>query len=169
MDKNKQIKNLDTDASLYFDDAKKEKLNALLKNNEVIDWEKKGNLVRFYLGKNGEQTGDDWNDAPWEDNGGTVYDRYVKGIIDICFPFDGETFEPISVPMDIGHSKDEMISRMLPCIVFAPQDLYDKYSWKGFNFFAMSNDTWKIYFGDHLTDYEKYGCVIINAEEKSND
>ena len=34
-----------------------------LKNYEIIDFEQKGNCVRFYLGKNGDQFGDDWDSA----------------------------------------------------------------------------------------------------------
>lgn len=31
---------------------------------ELIDFESKGNVIRLYLGKNGNQYGDDWNDIP---------------------------------------------------------------------------------------------------------
>lgn len=41
---------------------------------QIIDMEKKGNVVRFYLGENGKQWGDDWNDAPYDCNAGTVYE-----------------------------------------------------------------------------------------------
>ena len=48
-----------------------QKLTAV--REEIIDFERKGNVVRFYLGKNGEQWGDDWDDAPYEHNAGKVY------------------------------------------------------------------------------------------------
>lgn len=35
---------------------------------QIIDFKRKGNMVRFYIGKNGEQWGDDWNDAPYDCN-----------------------------------------------------------------------------------------------------
>ena len=38
-------------------------------NKEIIDFERKGNLIRLYLGKNGKQWGDDWVDFPYEHNG----------------------------------------------------------------------------------------------------
>jgi len=37
---------------------------------QVIDFDRKGNVVRFFLGKNGKQWGDVWNDAP------ELYERY---------------------------------------------------------------------------------------------
>ena len=47
---------------------------------KIIDFDKKGNVVRFYLGEDvcNDYWGDDWNDAPYEHNAGTVYNRYVK-------------------------------------------------------------------------------------------
>lgn len=53
---------------------------------QIIDFEKIGNVVRFYLGNNGEQWGDDWDDAPYDFNAGAVYDQYVQGTKDIAFP-----------------------------------------------------------------------------------
>lgn len=37
---------------------------------KIIDFERKGNLVRFYLGDDdlAEWWGDDWNDTPYEHN-----------------------------------------------------------------------------------------------------
>ena len=47
--------------------------------NEIIDFVRKGNVVRFYLGKNGEQWGDDWDDYPYEYNAEPPYDsKYEK-------------------------------------------------------------------------------------------
>lgn len=37
---------------------------------QVIDFDRKGNVIRFFLGKNGKQWGDVWNDAP------ELYGRY---------------------------------------------------------------------------------------------
>lgn len=47
---------------------------------KVIDYDKKGNLVRFYLGDIdlGYWTGDDWDDAPYEHNAGMIYEEYVR-------------------------------------------------------------------------------------------
>jgi len=63
-------------------------------NQELIDVELKGNLVRLYLGKNGEQWGDDWNDKPYEHNAERVYDKYVEKIADVSIKFEYEVNEP---------------------------------------------------------------------------
>jgi len=61
---------------------------------EVIDFERKGNLVRLYLGKNGNQWGDDWNDAPYKTNAGKVYDQFIQEHCDIIVNFDYDIIEP---------------------------------------------------------------------------
>lgn len=63
---------------------------------KIIDFERKGNLVRFYLGDDDlvEWYGDDWNDTPYEHNAERVYDEYIKGYCDMMFPFDDLVLEP---------------------------------------------------------------------------
>ena len=90
---------------------------------KVIDFEKKGNVVRFYLGEKTEEWGwtnpnykiensngkeetpdwlkpcdaywgDDWDDYPYECNAGRVYDEFIKGYLDIVLPFDAWVLEP---------------------------------------------------------------------------
>lgn len=81
---------------------------------KVIDCERKGNVIRFYLGKkiadwgwtnpdykdprDGKRPawlkpsdtfyGDDWDDAPYQDNAGRVYDQFIYGWYDMYVPFD---------------------------------------------------------------------------------
>ena len=57
---------------------------------KIIDWESKGNVIRFILGEDNDIAywGDDWNDKPFEHNAGSVYSEFVKGYCDISFPFD---------------------------------------------------------------------------------
>ena len=63
---------------------------------KIIDFEKKGNLVRFWLGTDdcSDYWGDDWDDAPYEHNAGYVYSEYVTGYIDYVFPFETLVLEP---------------------------------------------------------------------------
>ena len=47
---------------------------------KIIDFERKGNIVRFYLGDVNNSNGyygDDWDDVPYEHNAGKVYEQYV--------------------------------------------------------------------------------------------
>jgi len=69
-------------------------------NQELIDCKIKGNMVRLYLGKNGKQWGDDWNDKPYEHNAGRVYDEYVEKIADISINFEYDVNEPADFAKD---------------------------------------------------------------------
>ncbi|MBQ7064154.1 MAG: hypothetical protein IJM90_04620 [Firmicutes bacterium] len=91
---------------------------------KIIDWERKGNLVRFYLGKDDlkEWWGDDWDDTPYEHNAGTVYDEYVSGHTDICFPWDYTVLEPCCGIWNSPYSKKDMIRCKVPCVIVAPLD-----------------------------------------------
>lgn len=115
------------------------------KELEVIDIGRKGNLVRFYLGKKGDKWGytnpnfkdssgnkpdwlkpsdiyygDDWNDAPYDCNAGPVYEEFIKGYIDIAFGFECELLEP-QAPMTYKYwSKDDMRDRKVPCLIILP-------------------------------------------------
>lgn len=54
---------------------------------KVIDIQVKGNLVNFLLGEDNctDYYGDDWNDVPWQDNAGQVYDEFVKEEMLVAF------------------------------------------------------------------------------------
>ena len=81
---------------------------------ELIDFEKKGNVVRLYFGKNGEQTGDDWDDAPYEHNAGIVYYDYVKSIYDMYIPFDIDVVEQANEYYpNSPYCKNDLINREL--------------------------------------------------------
>lgn len=88
---------------------------------KIIDFEKKGNVVRFYLGKDNcnDYWGDDWNDAPYEYNAGQVYDEYIAGYRDVAFSCDYEVLEPCNdwKFANSPYSKEDMIARKIPCIV----------------------------------------------------
>jgi hypothetical protein len=97
--------------------------------NEIVNWEAKGNVVRFYLGKNGNQWGEDWLDSP--------YEKYK----DVAFPFDVRVFEP---PGSHTHPKDELIKRKLPCIIVSEKDYWT------YEEALADKDSLKYYFGDKL-------------------
>ena len=120
---------------------------------QIIDFERKGNIVRFYLGKNGEQWGDDWDDTPYECNAGTVYDEHVKGKRDIAFPFDCIVLEPQDGAwMRSGSDccKEDMIKRRVPCIVVVPPELADGSWCDSFHQWVRCDGVRKYYFGDEM-------------------
>lgn len=92
---------------------------------KIIDFERKGNVVRFYLGDDDCEGywGDDWNDVSYEDNAGRVYEEYVKGHKDMSFPFDALVLEPSSNEYSSHCSKENMKKRLVPCIVVIPEDI----------------------------------------------
>ena len=89
---------------------------------KIIDFERKGNLVRFYLGDDdlAEWWGDDWNDTPYEHNAERVYDEYIKGYCDMMFPFDDLVLEPCCGTCNSGWCKDDMVAQKVPCIIQVP-------------------------------------------------
>ena len=119
---------------------------------QIIDMEKKGNVVRFYLGENGKQWGDDWDDAPYEHNAEQVYGEYVKATKYVSFPFDYLVFEQCDGVSNSGYSKQDMIKRKVPCLVVAPYELYkdDFFIYDNFNHWVGVDGVLKYYFGDEM-------------------
>ena len=119
---------------------------------ELIDFEKKGNVIRLYLGKNGNQYGDDWNDIPYEHNAGVVHDRFVNAYADIVIPFDYKTVEPFDDYINSPYSKDDMVSRKIYAFGIAkdvdPSDI-DKIDF--------------VHFGDKFSDVVNHSYIwVIN-------
>lgn len=120
--------------------------------SKIIDLDRKGNLVRFYLGADNctDYWGDDWNDAPYDCNAGTVYDEYVKAVIDIAFPFDSLVLEPSSnwEGSNRNWSKEDMKNRCVPCLIVVPKELTDKFYITSFDHWVVFDKVKRIYFGD---------------------
>ena len=120
--------------------------------SKIIDFERKGNVVRFYLGADdcNDYWGDDWNDAPYDCNAGTVYDQYVTGVKDVAFPFDDLVLEPSSewYGSNTHYSKEDMINRFVPCIIVVPKDVRGDSYYDRFDNWIGADSVKKIYFGD---------------------
>jgi len=106
-----------------------------LEEYNIIDVDPRGNVIRFYLGKNGSQYGDDWNDAPYEHNAGRVYLEFVVGYVDVAFPFESHIVYPEegTYPHESGaeYTKNDMRDRKIH---------------------AVEVNSHKIYFGDYIND-----------------
>ena len=119
---------------------------------KIIDFERKGNVVRFYLGDNDctDYWGDDWNDTPYECNAGTVYGQYVKAVKDISFDFDSLVLEPCSGEYNSGYCKEDMKNGICPCIIVVPKELAEN-TWNDrFAFWCSAKDITKFYFNDEM-------------------
>lgn len=134
---------------------------------KVIDFEKKGNLVRFYLGQDDDSDywGDDWDDSPYECNAGSVYDRYIFGYIDVLYPFDYSVKEPCEGwhnGSSYEMSKEGMKEEACPCIAAGPDGEYGEEDYFGL---LSMKDSAKIYFNDTVTldNVRKYKTHIFGG------
>lgn len=119
---------------------------------KIIDYDKKGNVVRFYLGDDDceDYWGDDWDDAPYDCNAGSVYDRYITGRKDLSFRFDDSVLEPCDGEYNCNFTKEDMKKRRVPCIVVAPKEITDNFWSVGFKDVIGADGIIKFYFGDHM-------------------
>lgn len=149
---------------------------------KIIDFAKKGNTIRFFLSdrdrKDDAQNdncynewekkrnwydawGDDWNDAPYEDNAGQVYGRFVEETQDISFSYNVYVMEPSQAYRGCW-SKEEMKERKVPCIIIATDEICDRAEireWERDDFSVYLEKeipgVIKIYFGDDIDEVEK--------------
>ena len=89
---------------------------------KIIDFEKRGNVIRFYCGKDDcdDYWGDDWNDRPYEHNAERVYSEYIEEYIDVAVDMDYHVMEPADdwrYNNNTPFSKEDMKKRSVPCII----------------------------------------------------
>lgn len=134
----------------------------------IIDFAKKGNVVRLYFGSDSEYWGDDWDDTPYEHNAGEVYDEYIRGVIDVAFPSNYAVFEPCDDWRNEGNSRYSKLSmkkKKVPCIVACK--LSGFHEWDDPDTFSAAvaqNDSIKLYFGDHYSKLETIEDMTILKE-----
>ena len=143
---------------------------------KIIDFSKKGNVVRFYLGEktegwgwtnkdykdsNGETPdwlkpsdvyyGDDWDDAPYEHNAGSVYGEFVKGHKDVAFGFDDLVLEPCDGEFNSQFCKDDFADRRTPCVIVVPARLAAERPWSNdYRYWVGNAEVKKYYYGDEM-------------------
>ena len=121
---------------------------------KIIDFARKGNVVRFFLGADDlkDWHGDDWNDTPYEHNAGEVYDEFVSGHIDIAFAFDKLVLEPCDGVYNSDYCKDDMKARKVPCLIVVPAELAADSWYDDFAHWVGAAVVLKFYFGDMMTE-----------------
>ena len=119
---------------------------------KIIDFERKGNVVRFFLGADDcfDYWGDDWEDAPYDYNAGQVYDRYIIGHKDVYFPFDSLVLEPESNRYNSWCTKEDMKKRKIPCIIVVPKEIHEDTWDDSFSQFVGADGIQRFYFGDPM-------------------
>lgn len=121
---------------------------------KIIDFERKGNVVRFYLGEDNlkDWHGDDWNDRPYDCNAGLVYEEFISGYQDLLVPFDSTVLEPCQTyATNCNWCKDDMKARAIPCIIVVPPEAVGDDYWgtpDNFDYFIGNDKVKRYYFGD---------------------
>lgn len=145
---------------------KSKEVDSIPEDVKIIDWESKGNVVRFYFGEKTckDYYGDDWNDYPWEHNAGSVYFKFVKFIVDIAFDFNISICEPRNADArNLEYCKDDFKDEHAPFMLVIPAAviesygciLDDYYSWLG------AKDIIKLYFN---MSYEELNRILPEGE-----
>lgn len=118
----------------------------------IVDCEKKGNLVRFYLGNDPDYCGNGWSKYPYEDNAELVRSEYILGYRDIIFPFESFVLEPSDKYGSGSHyCRNDFKKGIVPCII-AADPLENGDNWGDGDFYRMLGykNTTKYYFGDEM-------------------
>ena len=133
--------------------------------SKIIDFEKHGNVVRFFLGEDDlkEWYGDDWDDRPYEHNAGNVYDEFVSGWFDVAWDADHYVLEPADGAYNSVYCKDDMKSQDVPCIVIAKPQEDGSWNDRRFAKYVASANAERIYFGDHVGDIEADGAFLFRG------
>lgn len=99
---------------------------------KIIDWCRKGNVVRFYLGNDNLEDwgGDDWSNAPYEHNAGEVLFS-VESVVEVAFPVSVSVMEPGDDRKNYGgnspFSKDDFKERKAPFLIIDHRCEYLRY------------------------------------------
>ena len=142
---------------------------------KIIDFEQKGNVVRFYLGDNNleDYWGDDWNDVSYEHNAGEVYDKFVSGYFDVSFDFDDVVYQPASGWDESGYCKNDMKARKVPCICFLRAKDKEPNTWyTEWRDISTNAAAYRVYFGDGIEVFnglELNTKLILLDKEKLNE
>ena len=144
--------------------------NPNIKEREILDCTTKGNVIRFYLGKHGEQWGDDWDDPI--DNAGTVYMQYVGATVDMYVPYNDVVLTAMDVSYQYysGFSKEQMRNGCFPCVIIVPEKIQQNFCDLTFEKCQGGADVIKYYCGQTLylqkvyypTEYEISRATVVN-------
>ena len=82
----------------------------------VVDYEVKGNVVRFYLGDDPNYEGYEWNNLEYAERNEyhRVYAKYILGYTDVVFPFHYTVLTPVGL-----WSRNDFKEAYVPAIIAA--------------------------------------------------
>ena len=157
----------------------------------IIDFEKKGNRVVFYLGykddewgwtnKNyKDQTGktpdwlkpsddyygDDWDDASYEHNAGRVYDEFIQTVRIYYYDTDWKIIEPCDGEINSKYSKEDFKNGKVPCIIIIRDELAQKFD-NEYRFSFSLLDNLKGSTNNFVHDFLESGSNILKCNSTS--
>lgn len=132
---------------------------------KIIDWKRKGNVVRYYIGEDNLESwyGDDWDDTPYEHNAEEVYDEFVIGHKDVAYPFDSIVLEPCDGTTNSVYCKDDMVARQVPIIIVA-DGIDDPIRDDNFSYVNGFDNVKRVYMGDTVED--DFIRVVADTDSK---
>lgn len=133
---------------------------------KIIDFDRKGNVIRFYLGENKGEWGEDdyWGDD-WDDRGcdDRVYEKFIKGWIDVCYPYDYDVLDPFSDwATNTPFSKDDLKHGKTACVI-AVKTEEDEWN-VNFTEYVGDKRADKFYFNDPVEKIEQ--CENLTVLER---
>ena len=134
---------------------------------KIIDFERRGNVVRFYLGKDtlSDFGGDGWNKIPYE-RAEMVEQDYISGVADIAFPFDAFVLEPKCGEEASSYSKEDMKRGIVPCIIVVPATVANGSCNTRFSYWSNSKGVLKFYFADRMEPTHGSSLYIFDEKEQ---
>jgi len=123
--KNKELRfgQLITNLGDIYYTEDKELLNKLRINYErkkdllLLDYERKGNVLKLYFGYDKDCWGDDWDDVPYEHNAGLVYEQFVIRTEELYIPFKYRIVEYCEFFLNSSLCKADFKKRKIPLFV----------------------------------------------------
>lgn len=153
-DDERKIKN---NLTPYFANAKKVDMDL-----KIIDFYISGNQMKLYLGEPSENNywGDDWDDAPYEHNAGTVYSDFVKDIVVVNFLGD-ELVEICEKYTNSPFSKEDFKNGAPFAYIENENEEYSMHQIRRNNIFD-NNNIRKFYFNTPIIDIYNMGYLITD-------
>lgn len=146
---------------------------------KIIDFNRRGNVVRFYLGRDDENDyyGDDWDDRPYEHNAGTVYQEFVYATVDVAMDYDGAFTEPADDWSYNGNSpfcKDNFKEGLAPCLLAVSKDVCKQYWEVQYSAMVANQNVLKIYYNQKWNDefvntLKEAGVTVLKYTERTKE
>lgn len=118
---------------------------------KILDWERKGNVVRFALGEDTliDWRGEHWNSIPYEHNAGDVLSGVVE-YVDIAFSLDVSVLEArddFNYHGNSPFSKEDFKNRKAPILII---DSTGEERW--YSECVNNKKLFRVYMGDKFED-----------------